>query len=439
MTFEFEQPEGVQGTFLITYVPELNQLKEVTGIIAFATDITQLKQAKIIAEQANTKKSIFLANMAHEIRTPLGAVLGFSELLLRDDLTAQDRKMYRDAISRNGSLLSNIINDVLDLSKIEAGMLQLNIQKVVLQDIINDVHSTLLLPSTKKDIDLILCVQPDTPKIVYTDPLRIKQMLLNVVGNAVKFTEKGHVKIHVGPLDDSSGIKFVIEDSGIGISAEQTALLFQPFNQSKDACRRGFSGTGLGLALSRHMAQMLGGDVQLTRSEVGKGSIFTITFASYESSNEIAETIDPYIYQSRSKDDFRSPLSAISILLVEDSFDNQILIAHILQNAGARVKVAQNGVEAVDQCATQFFDIILMDLQMPLLDGYHAAVQLRDKGNHTPIIALSAHTMGEVEKRCAEAGIDAYLSKPINEKKLISTLTALLQSSSSRSQHGLLH
>ena len=424
VSFEKENTSsGVSLSYLINYIPELDNFGNVIGLISVATDVTQLKAAKLAAESANNAKSSFLANMAHEIRTPLGAVLGFSELLLKEGVSAQDRKIYQSAIVRNGSLLSNIINDVLDFAKIEAGMLQIDRREVGVVDILADTLSTLEFHANAKNIKLKTSIDCDTPRTIYTDPSRLKQVLLNIVGNAIKFTENGAITIRVEPIVSTVGIRFIIEDTGIGISPEQAAKLFMPFRQSDDSSRRRFSGTGLGLALSRQMAQLLGGEVQLSKTELGKGSIFTISITSITKPQGILETLAqstlkvPAIHSE-------SPLglSGTRILLVEDSPDNQILVSRILQSAGAIVVSAANGIEALAETAHSKFDVIVMDLQMPLMDGYQAAEALRQRGDSTPIVALTAHAMREELDRCLAVGINAHLSKPINTQKLVSTL-----------------
>lgn len=418
--------DGINRYYLVDCIPEFDLNGKVLGLIAVATDVTQLREAKIAAEAANSAKSAFLANMAHEIRTPLGAVLGFSELLLKDDVSTQDRLFYQSAIARNGSLLSNIINDVLDFAKIEAGMLQIEHSEVNVIDVLADTLSTLEFHANAKNIKLKTSIDATTPRCIYTDPSRLKQILLNIVGNAIKFTANGTITVRVEPLTDQVGIRFVVEDTGIGISPEQAAKLFMPFKQSEDFSRRPFSGTGLGLAVSRQMAQLLGGNVQLSQTELGKGSTFTITINSIVTiagkADGLEKKVEPHLQISESESDVPSNLNGARILLVEDSPDNQILVSHILQAAGASVVSALNGAEALVQSANSTFDLIVMDLQMPIMDGYQAAQEIRQRGDTTPIVALTAHAMREEGERCLAVGINAHLTKPINTHKLVSTL-----------------
>lgn len=424
VSFEKEATFGQdKRSYLVQYIPELDNTGKVTGLITVGTDVTQFKEARIAAELANNAKSSFLANMAHEIRTPLGAVLGFSELLLKDNVTAQDRKIYQSAIVRNGSLLSNIINDVLDFAKIEAGTLQIDRRDVGVVDILADTLSTLEFHANAKNIKLKTSIDCDTPRVIYTDPSRLKQILINIVGNAIKFTENGVITVRVEPIMDHLGIRFIVEDTGIGISPEQAARLFMPFRQSEDSSRRRFTGTGLGLALSRQMAQLVGGDVQLSKTELGKGSIFTITLTSIARPQGVSESI-PTSHMKTTGVPADAPLglAGTRILLVDDSPDNQILVSRILQGAGANVVSALNGMEALTETARAKFDVIVMDLQMPIMDGYQAAEALRQRGDKTPIVALTAHAMREELDRCLSVGINVHLSKPINTQKLVTTL-----------------
>lgn len=419
--------DETKKSYLVQYIPELDQGNNVIGIISVGTDVTQLKEARLAAESANNAKSSFLANMAHEIRTPLGAVLGFSELLLKDNVTAQDRKMYQSAIVRNGSLLSDIINDVLDFAKIEAGTLQIERRDVSVVDILADTLSTLEFHANAKNIKLKTSIDCDTPRVIYTDPSRLKQILLNIVGNAIKFTENGAITIRVEPIVAQTGIRFIVEDTGIGISPEQAARLFTPFRQSDDLSRRRFSGTGLGLALSRQIAQLVGGDVQLSKTELDKGSIFTISITSIARPQDVSENFSPNNLKTPiNHKDAPVGLKGTRILLVEDSPDNQLLVSRILQSAGANVVNAGNGVEALSETARSKFDVIVMDLQMPIMDGYQAAEALRQRGDKTPIVALTAHAMREELERCLAVGINAHLSKPINTQKLVATLAAMV-------------
>jgi PAS domain S-box-containing protein len=426
------------ASLAITLVPEFDENQNVSRIVILASDITkhkeiedELKRAKEAAEVANEAKSAFLANMSHEIRTPLGAILGFSELMLNEKTPPAEKEKCVEVINRNGRVLSTIINDILDLSKVEAGKLQIEKVNVAFGDVIHDIGSILNLEATAKGIDLRITADGAIPSHINTDPLRLRQILLNIIGNAIKFTAKGSVDVRVkmvtGPNDESK-LAFIVKDTGEGIAPEHAVKLFTPFTQADISTTRKFGGTGLGLALAKKLAKLLGGDVELKESVPGKGSTFVIT-------------IDPGLYEHVifQSHQLLSPapmpampppltqpenLNKLNILLVEDSLDNQMLIKRILNYAGASVTTANNGKEGVDQAFAPKakFHVILMDLQMPVMDGYEATKILRNGGYDKPIIALTAHAMKDERERALASGFDDHITKPVNQKMLIHTL-----------------
>lgn len=373
----------------------------------------QLAQAKEAAEEANRTKSAFLANVSHEIRTPLGAILGFCELLREPSLSNEDRVAYADIISRNGRELTSLIDDILDLSKVEAGCLDIVRRPTSLAALLGDVRQSLSLKAREKGIGLDLHTQAGVPATIMTDPMRLRQIVVNIIGNAVKFTERGGVDVDVRL--DGKRVAIEVRDSGIGIPAAAQGRLFRAFSQADEATARRFGGTGLGLQLSRKLAQLLGGDVTLVRSEVGRGSSFVVT-------------IDPGDYSMTTTDEERPPskmdaghcsLQGLRVLLAEDAPDNQYLISYLLKKNGASVDVAGNGVEAVRKGLSADYDIVLMDIQMPVLDGFDATRELRRRGFARPIIALTAHAMREEREECMRAGFTDHLSKPIDSGRLI--------------------
>jgi len=390
-----------------------------------------IRKAKESAEAASIAKSQFLANMSHEIRTPLTAVLGFAENLL-DSASEQDRRVAVKTILRNGEHLLEIINGILDLSKIEAGRLEVERLRVSPVQLAADVVSIMRVRADAKKLALLLKFDGPLPETILSDPTRLRQILLNLVGNAIKFTETGRVELAVKLADDSAGRKqmeFKITDTGIGMTPEQSAKLFQPFTQADGSTTRKFGGTGLGLAISRPLARMLGGDVSVA-SVPGLGSVFTVVVDPgpldavrlLENPSE-ALAGEPEFAVT----DLSSVKLSVRILLAEDSPDNQVLISNFLRKLGAEVRIAEDGRKAVDlalaaaQSAAPF-DLVLMDMQMPELDGYEASRHLRAHGFTRPIIALTANAMGGDQQKCLDAGCNDYATKPIDRLRLVSQI-----------------
>lgn len=431
--YERESKSGIQTAMMnITFVPEFDVESQVTGFIVVANDITkhkeieaELKKAKEAAEVANATKSAFLANMSHEIRTPLGAVLGFSELLLNHDMTPSERLNSVEVIKRNGRLLSNIINDILDLSKVEAGKLEIEKTNVPFHEVMNEVGSILNLEATEKGIELKVTSEGVIPTRIYTDPLRLRQILLNIIGNAIKFTNRGHVDVRVKTIHSAQGavlISFVIQDTGEGIKPEQVSRLFTPFTQADVSTTRKFGGTGLGLVLSKKLANALGGDVVLCKTEPGKGSTFMVTIDPEISDQVLFKSTETTLAKVTPLEN-KCDLSQLKILVVDDSADNQALIKKILKLAGAQVETANNGREAIEKISKENFSLILMDLQMPEMDGYEATQRLRQQGYTRPIIALTAHAMKEERQRSLRSGFDEHITKPVDRDLLVRTLS----------------
>lgn len=382
----------------------------------------ELSTAKEAAEAANLAKSAFLANMSHEIRTPLGAVMGFAELVAEDSSSSAEKISYIEAIKRNGELLSNLINDILDLSKIEAGKVEIHIREIAIGEILKDLETTFAAQAHAKGIKLHFVTDPNVPAFIYTDPLRLRQILNNIVGNAVKFTHQGTVSLRTEfrKTTKSTDLSFTIEDTGIGIRSTDSKKLFSPFSQVDISSKRKYGGTGLGLVLSKRLAVLLGGDIVLTRSEIGQGSTFTVT-------------IDPGPVQDLSKIETKTNLAPanqkrltkLHILLAEDSTDNQILVQQILNSAGAMVTIANNGKEAVEKARQTHYDVVIMDLQMPIMDGFEATKELRRHGYKGKIVALTAHALSSDRERCLASGFDEHFSKPINKNAFIECLGQL--------------
>ncbi|MNK92412.1 Autoinducer 2 sensor kinase/phosphatase LuxQ [compost metagenome] len=384
-----------------------------------------LQSAKDAAESANLAKSAFLANMSHEIRTPLGVILGFSEIIGTQDLEPSEREKYLDIISRNGDSLTRIIDDILDLSKIEAGKFEVEKSPVKLKDLTEEVLAMFHDQASKKNIKLSSVTSKITDLVVLSDAVRIRQVLLNLIGNAIKFTSKGSVKVSCRAEQLShtrKNIIFHIEDTGIGMTQDQGYRLFQPFTQADATSTRRFGGTGLGLALSRNLAHALGGDVRIVHCEPQQGCTFEFSFQADDANKLAATTQD-----ANSSTSAQCPFAGFKVLAVDDSPDNRELIKTLLKSSGLEITEAESGEKALNQASTQHFDLILMDIQMPGLDGYSTLLELRKRGFQGPVIALTAHAMKEDKDRALAAGFDDHLTKPINSKLLMQTIQSHLK------------
>lgn len=431
-------PQRLMNWFQVklSRIPSASNLE----ISLVATDITEqkaaensLKEAKAAAESANQAKSVFLANMSHEIRTPLGAVMGFAELIASSDITETEKETYGAAIKRNGELLSNIISDILDLSKIEVGKLNLDAQEVTLDEVLFDLETLLSFKANEKAIKFTYSFEGQIPKKIQTDPLRLRQVLLNIIGNSIKFTEQGSVEVTiklVPSIQKTSQLAFIVRDTGIGISPSQAAKLFQPFSQADNSIVSKYGGTGLGLILSRRLANLLGGDVVLSESVPGKGSTFTVTIDPGPLHNlEFRNYVETALF-SKPKPAIPQPgikLDAAKILVVDDSVDNQLLISKVLTMAGADIATADNGEKAIQLVRQKKFDLLLVDLQMPVLDGYETTSRLRKEGLKIPILALTAHALKEIRQRCLESGFDDFITKPVDRIALINKIAEFIK------------
>lgn len=398
-----------------------------------------LEEYIAMADSATRAKGEFLANMSHEIRTPMTAILGFADLLrerfcnqknalpaCQDCSSSVDNLEYINTIFANGQYLLRIINDILDLSKIEAEKIDIEQTAASPCILMSDITSLMEVRAKTKHLPIEIENIGPLPEVVFCDSTRIRQILINLLANAIKFTETGKVRL-VGQLiydeEKTPFLRFDVIDTGIGMSEEQIDKIFKPFEQADSSTSRKFGGTGLGLTISKRLASLLGGDLVLTESHPGKGSTFTLTTA-VELPNP-AQTfkvpIKPEVSIKKTVELFSDqPNLACRILLAEDGLDNQRLISVILERANANVTIADNGqiaFEMVMQAEKDGspFDVVLMDMQMPVLDGYMATQKLRDVGYTGPIIALTAHAMAGDCAKCKEAGCDAYLAKPIEK------------------------
>jgi PAS domain S-box-containing protein len=385
------------------------------------------------ADNANRAKSDFLANMSHEIRTPMTAILGYAALL---DEPGVDEAMVRDSAStirRNADHLLQLINEILDLSKIEAGQMAIESIPCRPADLVRDAIALFEGRARQKGLHLTARVEPDVPHVVVSDPTRLKQILHNLLGNAIKFTEEGAVTVSVGlePGRGAGRLVLRVRDSGIGMTPEQLGRLFRPFVQADESTSRRFGGTGLGLTIVRHLAQLLGGDVRVS-STAGVGSVFTVVVDAPASTEQAAEAL--FASTPVADADDRRPLVGVHVLVAEDGLDNQRLVRLHLERSGARVSVVANGLEAVRfvERPDAAVDAVLMDMQMPELDGYGAAAEIRARGLTLPIIALTAHAMEEDRRKCLAAGCDDYATKPLQPRSLIATLVRHVRSGRAR-------
>jgi two-component system, chemotaxis family, CheB/CheR fusion protein len=412
----------------------VNDRDEVVSLFGLYSDSTQahlaadtLRESERRAQEANLAKSEFIANMSHEIRTPMTAVLGYTDLLLAKEDEPEKIEHLR-TIKRNGKFLLEIINDILDLSKIEAGKLEIERHPFAPQEVFEDVQSMMKVRARARQLEFRLGYTSRIPAEIQSDAKRLKQILVNLVGNAIKFTEQGGVDLWVSFEElPRPRLRFDVVDTGIGMTAEQQAHLFQPFSQGDASVTRKFGGTGLGLAISRRLAKMLGGEIWV-QSELNRGSTFTciIDVGELESVPMIdANTSStPQALPTPAK-----PLHlACRVLVVDDRRDVRHLTKHFLVRAGAEVDLAEDGQQALDMISREIdqgitrYDLVLLDMQMPRLDGYETARALRKLGFDRPIIALTADAMQGDMTRCIESGCDSYLSKPIDGPALLATV-----------------
>ena len=386
------------------------------------TRTKELLVAKNAAETASVTKSTFLANMSHEIRTPLGAIMGFADLIARSDVGREDLNNYLSVIQRNSSQLLRIIDDILDLSKVEAGRMDIENIEFSLPEVLSDMASLLGLRARENSIRFELSTETAIPTLVFSDPTRLRQIIINVVGNAIKFTDRGEVRVLVS--FENNMLTFVVHDTGRGISEDQAAKLFQPFTQADSSTNRKYGGTGLGLALTRGLCSAMGGKFELTESAIGKGSTFVASVhVELSTRPEFTPGLGArFVMGPDLNRDESQLLFGMKILLIEDSPDNQRLIQIILGRLGAQIEIASDGMEGVAKALSNTHDLVLMDIQMPKMDGMEAVARLRELKYSIPIIALTAHAMKDHRQKALAAGFTDFLSKPIQKQAMVETL-----------------
>ncbi len=438
--FTICDPNGNIRQLLITTICTTLQKEQIT--VVWAMEVTEqrkieqeLIEARDAAESATKAKGDFLATMSHEIRTPMNAILGFLHLFDKSNLSPKQSN-YIDKISISAAGLLRIINDILDFSKIEANKMDLELAPFNLVASMNAIHSIMLFTAQEKKLELTSMVDDEVPPIIIGDRERLNQILLNLLGNAIKFTQQGKVSLHVSLQEyvneKEALINFIVSDTGIGLSEEQAARLFQPFTQADTSTSRRFGGTGLGLVISSRLVELMGGSISLD-SKLGEGSTFTCTirakignFAQLDDKNEnnIAEL---FANKSYAQVDPTS-IQGKHVLLVEDNIINQEIATALLEDYKLTLDIASDGKEAIEKVKANHYDLILMDMQMPVMDGLEATRNIRAMEDelpyvsNLPIVAMTANVLAEDKLRCTEAGMDDHIAKPISPHELRNTL-----------------
>ncbi|MDK9718942.1 MAG: ATP-binding protein, partial [Trichlorobacter sp.] len=431
--------DGSIGYTWAHYIPDIAN-GQVRGFFVLISDITELKLTQLQLEQrtkeaetANQAKSEFLANMSHEIRTPMNAILGLTRLVLETELDPHQRDFLLKVYSASQSLME-ILNDILDYSKIEAGRIEIEQLPISVEEVIRNTLGLFRAKIEEKGLATTVELAPSLPPVLQGDPMRLSQVLNNLVGNAVKFTENGEIRIRVEQLQEDSRtvtLCFSVQDTGIGLDKDESERLFQAFTQADSTISRKYGGTGLGLTICQRLVGLMGGSISVSSSK-GIGSTFsfsiqmdkvppgTVAKKLHPFTEGGITTADPLTASYRKK----LELSRLRVLLVEDNRINQEVAAEILRQYGAEVTLADHGAAALDLLTSPDFDVVLMDLHMPVMDGFEATRKIRERYDSAtlPIIAMTAAVMPDDRERCATAGMVDFIAKPINPVELISVL-----------------
>ncbi len=395
-------------------------------ILIIRRQLHELDKATKQAARSDAVRWRLLSNMGHEFRTPMNAIMGFASLLAEESLSEAERKRLTKSICNSGAQLTHLVETMLDMSAIESGQLRIVNEPCNLHQTLEKLYENTAPLAKAKQLELNLHIDQSCPNEIETDTKRLEQIIYNLIDNAIKFTDAGQIGIHAAIAEtDPQTLAISVTDTGIGIKPEDQQSIFDPFTQSDDNITRSFGGAGLGLTVSRDLARALKGDVTL-ESTPGKGSTFTLLIELKQTPHQH----DPLPIASGSPTSETS-LESTRILIVDDAKDNRVLLEHILKRTGTSIELAHDGRQAIDAIHAALekqapFDLILMDMQMPVLDGYHATVELRQQGITTPIIALTAHALDGDREHCLDAGCDEYMTKPINKKALIETCARLI-------------
>ncbi|MBL4716647.1 MAG: response regulator [Bacteroidia bacterium] len=403
-----------------------NKSGEKIGKIATVTDITSLKvtereliKAKVIAERSNELKQHFVANMSHEIRTPMNGIIGLSELLSKTSLD-HEQKGYINSILFSADNLLTIINDILDISKIEDGKMSFENSEFSLNETLKQLHRGLMPKAEAKSIYFSYNLEPDVPEILLGDTVRLNQILQNLVSNSIKFTEKGGIRINVAidkKTDKDIILRFTVSDTGKGIPEDKLKYIFERFTQAESHTTRKYGGTGLGLAIVKQLVELQDGKISI-KSTLNKGTTFSFILAFEYGNQEKFFKKKNILHENKLIKKFDN----VAILLVEDNPINQLVAKKVLTGFNCKIDVAENGKIAIEKLQKQHFDLVLMDIQMPVMDGNQATSYIRNKLKaplcNIPIIAMTAHAMGNEKKRCLENGFNNYISKPFKFQDL---------------------
>lgn len=394
----------------------------------------KLNDAMLSVESASRAKTDFLANISHEIRTPMTAIMGYSNLLRTESLEKEEKADAIKTIDHNASHLLSLIDEILDISKIEAGKFEFESEKVNLSALLNEVYSLINVKAVEKNIKLNFKNKGSIPEYIQTDPKRIKQILFNIIGNAIKFTDQGNVELIVSTRIETNHLVIHIKDTGCGIEKGIQEKLFKPFEQGDSSVNRKFGGTGLGLVLSKGLAQGMSGDINIVESQIGLGTTFEVLIDMGDVNK------DQFISSFSTNIDQEDPIEIIhddslkdkNILVVDDAKENARLFKMYLTEAGAHVEMAHNGQEAIDLALSMSFDMMLLDLQMPGKDGFQVIKELKGNGFNKPIAALTAHAMKEQKEKTKMAGFDGHITKPVKPDELIQSVLFLMKKHESR-------